>query len=146
MFAKYDYSEYNEKSIVRVKFSETITDDNDFNDFLNKWLELYENKKDFIFIFNCENVGYVPIKYSIKMALFIRTLRRKDYQYLQKSIIYIPSPRVKRLLDFIFMIQPPVAPVYIINDLNLIDDILLNNIINENIEIIEPSNSFLNLL
>ena len=146
MFAKYDYSEYNEKSIVRVKFSETITDDNDFNDFLNKWLELYENKKDFIFIFNCENVGYVPIKYSIKMALFIRTLRRKDYQYLQKSIIYIPSPRVKRLLDFIFMIQPPVAPVYIINDLNLIDDILLNNIINENIEIIEPGSSFLNLL
>ena len=80
------------------------------------------------------------------MALFIRTLRRKDYQYLQKSIIYIPSPRVKRLLDFIFMIQPPVARVYIINDLKLIDDILLNNIINENIEIIEPSNSFLNLL
>ena len=146
MFTIYDYSEYNEKSIVRVTFGETITDDNDFNDFLNKWLELYENKKDFIFIFNCENVGYVPIKYSIKMALFIRTLRRKDYQYLQKSIIYIPSPRVKRLLDFIFMIQPPVARVYIINDLKLIDDILLNNIINENIEIIEPGSSFLNLL
>ena len=146
MFSNYDYSEYNEKSIVRVKFSETITDDNDFNDFLNKWLELYENKKDFIFIFNCENVGYVPIKYSIKMALFIRTLRRKDYHYLKKSIIYITSPRVKRLLDFIFMIQPPVARVYIINDLKLIDDILLNNISNENIEIIEPGNSFLNLL
>jgi hypothetical protein len=146
MFTNYDYSEYNDKSIVRITFGETITDDSDFNYFLNKWLELYENKKDFIFIFNCENVGYVPIKYSIKMALFIRTLRRKDYQYLQKSIIYIPSPRVKRLLDFIFMIQPPVARVYIINDLKLIDDILLNNIINENIEIIEPGNSFLNLL
>ena len=80
------------------------------------------------------------------MTLFIRTLRRKDYQYLKKSIIYITSPRVKRLLDFIFMIQPPVAPVYIINDLNLIEDILLNDISNENIEIIEPCNSFLNLL
>ena len=146
MFTNYDYSEYNDKSIVRITFGETITDDSDFNDFLNKWLELYENKKDFIFIFNCENVGYVPIKYSIKMALFIRTLRRKDYQYLKKSIIYIPNPRVKRLLDIIFMIQPPVATVYVINDFKLIDNILQNNIINENIEIIEPGNSFLNLL
>ena len=145
MFTNYDYSEYNEKSIVKVKLGETITDDNDFNYFLNKWLELYENKKDFIFIFNCENVGYVPIKYSIKMALFIRTLRRKDYQYLKKSIIYIPNPRVKRLLDIIFYIQPPVAPVYIINEINLIEEILKNNI-PENTEIIYPSKSFLNLL
>lgn len=145
MMTNYDYSEYNEKSIVKITFGETISDDNDFNDFLNKWLKLYENKKDFTFIFNCENIGYVPFKYCIKMALFIRTLRRKDYQYLKKSIIYIPNPKIKRLLDIIFYIQPPVAPVYILNDLKFIDDILQNNI-PINTEIILPSKSFLNLL
>jgi len=143
MFTNYDYSQYNTYSLVTVTFGDKPVDDDDFQDFLNKWLELYENKKDFTFIFNCENVGYVPIKYSIKMALFIRTLKKRGYQYLKKSIIYIPNPQAKRLLDFIFMIQPPIAPVYIINDLNMKDHILDN--ILDNIEVIIPRKSFLNL-
>ena len=143
MFTNYDYSQYNTYSLVTVTFEDKPVDDDDFQDFLNKWLELYENKKDFTLIFNCENVGYVPIKYSIKMALFIRTLKKRDYQYLEKSIIYIPNPKAKRLLDFIFMIQPPIAPVYIINDLNMKDHILDN--ILDNIEVILPRKSFLNL-
>ena len=78
------------------------------------------------------------------MSLFIRSLKRKEYQYLKKSIIYIPNRTAKRLLDFIFMIQPPVAPVFIINDLSLVEDILVNKI-PDNIEIIYPSKSYLNL-
>lgn len=143
MFTNYDYSQYNTYSLVTVTFGDKPVDDDDFQDFLNKWLELYENKKDFTLIFNCENVGYVPIKYSIKMALFISTLKKRGYQYLKKSIIYIPNPKAKRLLDFIFMIQPPIAPVYIINDLNMKDHILDN--ILDNIEVILPRKSFLNL-
>ena len=42
------------------------------------------------------------------------------------------------------MIQPPVAPVFIINDLSLVEDILVNKI-PDNIEIIYPSKSYLNL-
>ena len=49
MFTKYDYSEYNEKSIVRVKFSETITDDNDFYEECSK--EAIENFNVYL-IFN----------------------------------------------------------------------------------------------
>ena len=144
MFAKYDFTEYHNNSIVRVCFSSTIENDTDFQDFLNKWLLLYELKKNFTFIFNCENVGYVPIKYALKMSLFIRSLKKKDIQYLQKSIIYIPNHSAKRLLDIIFTIQPPVAPVYIINDQSQIDEILNNNI--PDIEVIMPKKSFLNLL
>lgn len=144
MFAKYDFTQYHDNSIVRVYFSSNIENDADFQDFLNKWLLLYELKKDFTFIFNCENVGYVPIKYALKMSLFIRSLKKKDIQYLQKSIIYIPNHSAKRLLDIIFTIQPPVAPVYIINDQSQINDILNNNI--PDIEVIMPKKSFLNLL
>lgn len=144
MFANYDFTEYHGKSIVNVKFSSTIQNDADFQDFLNKWLLLYELKKDFTFIFDCENVGYVPIKYALKMSLFIRSLKKNEVQYLQKSIIYIPNQSAKRLLDIIFTIQPPVAPVYIINDKLQINDILNNNI--PDIEVIIPKKSFLNLL
>ena len=36
------------------------------------------------------------------MALFIHELKKKEIQYLQKSIIIINDKRVQKLLDFIF--------------------------------------------
>ena len=42
------------------------------------------------------------------------------------------------------MIQPPVAPVYIIDNKDNIDKIL-NNIIDDNVIIVLPGKSFLNL-
>ena len=143
MFAEYDYSLYDTKSIVKIKLNKKIEDNKDFNDFLNKWLELYEREKDFIFIFDTSDVGFIPIKYSIQMSLFIKNLKKRDYHYLQKSIIFVKSNIVKRMLDFIFMLQPPVAPVYIINNLDHIQYILEDNIdvIKKKIITIMPSKS-----
>ena len=59
------------------------------------------------------------------MSLFIKELRKKEYQYLKKSIILINDNRIKWMLEFIFWIQPPVAPVYIYH---------INNGIGENIK------------
>lgn len=148
MFAEYDYSLYETKSIVKVKINRKIENTKDFDDFLNKWLELYERKKDFIFIFDTNDVGYMPIKYSISMSLFIKKLKKRDYQYLQKSIIFVKSNIVKRMLDFIFMLQPPVAPVYIISNRDHIPYILEDNIdnIRNNIITIMPSKSLLKFI
>tara|TARA_Y100000741_G_scaffold360274_1_gene342260 strand:+ start:992 stop:1438 length:447 start_codon:yes stop_codon:yes gene_type:complete len=143
MFAEYDYSLYETNSIVKIKLNKKIEDNKDFNDFLNKWLELYEREKDFIFIFDTSDVGFIPIKYSIQMSLFIKNLKKRDYHYLQKSIIFVKSNIVKQMLDFIFMLQPPVAPVYIINNLDHIEYILEDNIdvIKKKIITIMPSKS-----
>ena len=149
MFATYNYSLYDTKSIVHVKLNKNIENNNDFNTFLNEWRELYEKKKNFIFIFDTSNVGFIPIKYSIQMSLFIKKLKKEKLQYLQKSIIYVNNNTVKRMLDFIFMLQPPVAPVYIIDNKDYIDLILNNNVddnIIKKIIIILPGKSFLNLL
>ena len=148
MFAVYDYSLYETNSIVKIKLNKNIENDYDFTDFLNKWLELYERKRDFFFIFDTSDVGFIPIKYSIQMSLFIKKLKKRDYHYLQKSIIFCKSNIVKRMLDFIFMLQPPVAPVYIISNQDHIQYILDDNIndIKKNIIIIMPSNSFLNFI
>ena len=149
MFAIYDYSLYETNSIVNVKLNKNIENNEDFNTFLNKWRELYEKKKNFIFIFDTSNVGFIPIKYSIQMSLFIKKLKKEKHQYLQKSIIYVNNNIVKRMLDFIFMLQPPVAPVYIIDNKDYIDLILNNNLddnIIKKIITILPSKSFLNIL
>ena len=77
------------------------------------------------------------------MSLFIKKLKKRDYHYLQKSIIFVKSNTVKRMLDIIFMLQPPVAPVYIISNQDNIPYILEDNIdnIRENIITILPSKS-----
>ena len=109
------FAEFNEDNfpIVYVKINSRIENDNDFQLFLNHWKLLYKNKKYFTFIFDTKDVNWIPIKYSIKMALFIKELKKEEHQYLQKSIINIYSENVNLLLNFIFIIQKPVAPVEI---------------------------------
>ena len=72
MFTNFDYSYF---PYVIVKLNDTIKDDDDFNYFLNKWSDLYENKKNFIFIFDTTNVGLPQIKYCFKLSFFIKELK-----------------------------------------------------------------------
>tara|TARA_B100001094_G_C18097953_1_gene754052 strand:- start:729 stop:1208 length:480 start_codon:yes stop_codon:yes gene_type:complete len=125
MFACYNYDNL---PIVFVKFSENINSENDFDQFLNEWLILYHNHKDFSFIFDTRNMKNINIKYAIKMTLFIKNLRKEPYHYLQKSLILVNNKHIKRLLDFVFTLQSPVAPVYLWNIENENE-----NIENENI-------------
>ena len=149
MFANYNYDLF---PIVKVIFSQSIQNEEDFNDFLNKWLLLYHNQKDFIFIFDTRLMNNIPLEYSIKMALFIKKLRKQPYHYLQKSFIIVNNNQIKKLLDFIFYMQPPVAPVYIwstnldLNDiLNQIKNINETNL-SENMIYIKPKKPFLPFL
>ncbi len=115
MFAEYNYNEF---PYVRVKFSNTIENNEDFDSFLAGWIDLYNQKKNFTFIFDTTNVGFVNPKYCIKMAMFIHNLKQREIQYLQQSFIIVSSKIVERLLELIFFLQKPVAPVYIINNQN----------------------------
>jgi len=146
MFSEYDRSSF---PLVKVKIT-GIPYGNDFDEFLRKWLELYEEMNDFSFLFDIRELGNINIKYCFKMALFIYKLRKRDYQYLKKSIIIINDNKIQRLLDFIFAIQSPVADVFIYNNNNntitfeelelFAQNINLNNI-NEydNVLYIEPN-------
>tara|TARA_B100001094_G_scaffold66630_1_gene62820 strand:+ start:4333 stop:4797 length:465 start_codon:yes stop_codon:yes gene_type:complete len=110
MFAEYNYDNF---PIVFVSFSESINSEEEFNQFLNEWLILYHNRRDFSFIFDTRNMKNISIKYAIKMTLFIKSLRKEPYHYLQKSLILVNDKSIRRLLDFVFTLQSPVAPVYL---------------------------------
>ena len=97
MFAEYDRTHF---PLVKVNIS-GIPSNNDFDLFLEEWLILYEEERDFMFLFDIRNLGDVPIKYCVKMSMFIYRLRKRPYQYLQKSMILLNNNNVKRLLDFI---------------------------------------------
>ena len=119
------------------------------NEFLEEWLKLYEERNDFMFLFDIRNLGDVSIKYCVKMSMFIYRLRKRPYQYLLKSMILLNNNNIKRLLDFIFVLQPPVAPVYLYNTNISSDNLkeLAQNITREsltdNIVYIKPNKPFL---
>ena len=110
MFAEYNYQYF---PCVIVTFQENITNEQDFEQFLLLWLQLYERQQDFYFIFDTTKMGFVNPKYCVLMSSFIKNLRQRSYQYLQKSYIIVSSHLIERLLDLTFYLQPPVAPVYV---------------------------------
>ncbi len=111
MFAIYNYSNF---PIVRVDLSGIIIDNEDFTNFTQQWINLYENKIPFTFIFNTKNCGLVNPKYCIYTALFIKSLKKCRTQYLEKSIIYVYNIYLFKLTKIIFYIEKPVAPVELI--------------------------------
>ncbi len=113
MFSEYNYDNF---PYVRVKFNENIQDNKDFKNFLLQWVNLYNQKEKFIFIFDTTNVGFVNPKYCFQMELFIYNLKMKKVQYLRKSYIIVASKIVQNLLEIIFFLQKPVAPVYLIKE------------------------------
>ena len=100
--------------LVKVIFNGQIKTDEEFNRFTDLWESLYDKKTPFTMVFDTKKMKIPKLKYSIKLSDFIKKkLKKKNPQYLQKSYIIIKKRIVIFLLDFIFIIQPPVAPVYL---------------------------------
>ena len=106
--------------IVKFMFSGKIRTDLEFDDITNLWEKQYEKEKPFSIIFDTRLMKIPDLKYAIKMVQFIGKLKKKKPQYLEKSYIIIRKRSIVRLLDFIFLIQPPVAPVFVTK--NYIDE------------------------
>tara|TARA_Y100000992_G_C20824863_1_gene286603 strand:- start:21 stop:467 length:447 start_codon:yes stop_codon:yes gene_type:complete len=145
MFAEYDRTHF---PLVKVTIF-GIPNEEDFDLFLEEWLKLYEEKNDFMFLFDIRFLGEVSLKYCVKMSMFIYRLRKRPYQYLQKSMILLNNNNVKRLLDFIFVLQPPVAPVYLYNTDQSSEDLkelalsINRESLTDNIVYIKPNKPFL---
>ena len=120
MFVKFNYDNFPNVYVTFGKLNST----KEFNILINEWLRLYEKKKHFTFIFDSSNLEVYNIKYSLKMSAFIHRLKKEPEQYLQRSIILVTNSFIQNLLDLIFFIQSPVAPVYIIREKEDIQKIL----------------------
>lgn len=113
MFATYDVTKFPN---IFVTFSKDLSNDADFYSFTNEWTRLYEYEKPFVLIFNTIPVEHVSVKYCFYMAAFIKKIRRMQVQYLQKSFIIVKNKTILNLLEIIFYLQPPVADVFICDD------------------------------
>ena len=120
MFVQFNYDNFPNVYVTFGKLNST----EEFNILTNEWLRLYEQKIPFTFIFDTTNLEVYNIKYSFKMSAFIHRLKKESEQYLQRSIILVTNSFIQHLLDLIFFIQSPVAPVYIVREKEDIQKIL----------------------
>ena len=112
MWADYDYSNFPN---VLVKFNQNIEEEEQLNFFFQKWEELYKNGKEFNFIFDTSNLGYIKLSYIGKIRSFIKKMKSKPEQFLLKSLIIVSNKYIKYILNLIFKVQTPVSKLYIYN-------------------------------
>tara|TARA_B100000424_G_C22939098_1_gene499679 strand:- start:462 stop:842 length:381 start_codon:yes stop_codon:yes gene_type:complete len=126
MFANYDYSNF---PIIKVDLSGCISNNSDFQSFINPWLQLYNSKKNFEFEFDTKNIEFINPIYCIYCVFFIKSIKKQNPQYLLKSKIYVYNRYILKLAKYIFYIEKPVAPVELI---------LINKDYSQNIEYFYP--------
>jgi len=124
MFAEYDTSQF---PLVNIQLGNTIRDNEDYDNFVREWTKLYLLKKDFLFIIDARMTGFVPFQYAYNMSEFINKLKKRENQYLKRSIIIIHNRIVEYTLRFIFKMSSPTAPVYLVYSID--DALKLNNIL-----------------
>ena len=135
MWCKVDKTNF---PIIKISFTKDKQIEEEFDLFLKEWLELYEQKKEFYFIFDTCDLGLLNVKYAYKMSKFIKELKKKDKQYLQKSLIIVKNQYISFLLNIVFSITKPVADVYLFNDKS-------DDMIKEDIENIKSQSDFENV-
>ena len=125
--------------IIKVSFNNEKQVEKEFDLFLEEWRKLYEEKQFFYFIFDTCQLGLLNVKYAYKMSKFIKELKKKDTQYLKKSLIIVKNQYISFLLNIVFSITKPVADVYLFSDQS--DELIKEDIIN-----IKNENDFNNIL
>lgn len=110
MFATYNLDKW---PFVYIKLKGDIKQYSDYKEFTNTWLDLYNKCEPFTMLFDATEFGDVSIFYAIKMAMFIKKIKRKRPQYLQKSVIMLQGKWLKHLIGLMFFIESPAAPVYV---------------------------------
>ena len=111
MVAIYDYTNF---PLIKVDLSGSISNSSEFRSFTNPWLDLYNLKTNFEFEFDTKNIGYVNPIYCIYTALFIKSIKKQNPQYLLKSKMYVYNKYLFKLAKYIFYIEKPVAPVELV--------------------------------
>ena len=109
-WANFDTSTF---PLVKVTMNRNIDSDEEFTKFLEDWEDLYLKNQNFTLFFDTTNVGFVSMKYAFRMRSFIRRLKTKFPDLLERSLIKVDSGWVRFLLRVIFTFEKPVADVYI---------------------------------
>lgn len=120
-----------EEPYVYITFTEqNVIDDKNLELFFSIWLSIYNENKPYIIVFDATIIDYAKPTFIFKFVKFMKKLRKQNPQYLQYSIIIIDNSLMRGLMNMVFRIQSPIAPVYLCNSSDKLDE--LHNEIHKN--------------
>tara|TARA_B100000073_G_C23407238_1_gene441728 strand:+ start:118 stop:546 length:429 start_codon:yes stop_codon:yes gene_type:complete len=120
------YATFNHENLPRVNvtFSNQTLNDNSFKEFLNEWDNCDSQKKDYNFYFDLTGgLGKISMKYVFGIAGFIKKKKKEPEKFLKYTVIYVTNKQTLLLLRMVFNLTKPIAPVYIINKEELVNDL-----------------------
>lgn len=130
------YANFNDENLPRVNVTfnnETLNDDT-FQEFLTNWNDCDNKQEDYNFYFDLTGgLGKPAMKYIFGIAGFIKKKKKEPKKFLKYSVIYVKNKQTLLLLRMVFNLTKPIAPVYIINKEELVDELYTK--INNNEEI-----------
>lgn len=88
----------------------------EFQDFLDFWGNIHSKNKKYYFLFNTENMSIPMPNYCIKLANFIKELKKKPANPLEFSIICVKNSILRNMTAYIFKLTAPLSPVYIVKN------------------------------
>ena len=116
MFAHFCYEHF---PFVTVTLSEKLNNNDDYQQFISEWQTIYLSNKNFVFIFDTSNVGYIAPQYCMSLSGFINNINKNRRDNLKGTYVIISKKNniVLRIIDMAFMVQKVHTPVYITNNI-----------------------------
>jgi len=100
--------------VVYITLSGDITTQ-DYDQFKNEFMSLYDRQQVFQVIIDTTGVGSVGMSYLSKQASFMKTTEAQSRKYLRRMAIVMTDPLIKMLLKSLFCLRKPVVPVKVVN-------------------------------
>ena len=103
---------------VIIKFTKDCgtCDQEAFDEYLQKFSELYNREELFNILLDCRAVDSFPISYAIQHATFLIKHKVKTEKYIKKSAVLLTNPTLKNILDIVFSLYTPKSDLIISED------------------------------
>lgn len=108
-----NFDSYN--SIYEIKFNNYS--DEDFFVFSSQYKKIFSTHKIHNIIFNAQNLNYVSFNQICSLCIFLQNMKPIHKLKLNKFVIIITNQNIKRILNCVFLLVPPVRPYKICLDI-----------------------------
>ena len=104
-----------DNSIYEITFNNYS--DDDFFVFSSQYKNIFSTDKIHNIIFNAQNLNYVSFNQICSLCIFLQNMKPIHKVKLNKFVIIITNHNIKRILNGVFQLVPPVRPYKICLDI-----------------------------
>ena len=108
--------DYDISDNIVITFNKS-TSNEDFDNYLDYYKNLYNSKKHVKVVFDCRNITYISIKNIYKKIILMKMMQSIHQKYLDKFYMIISSQYMKSIINYAFTVVKPVSEYEILDTL-----------------------------